>query len=532
MKLANERVTPAKVEAELAPLRKGEEVRQTLESLRALGAEVAYYQADLADDAATRAMVQRVARELGPIDVLVHGAGVEESRLIAEKSEGAFHRVFDGKAIGGRALLESVLPHAFVVSMGSVAGRFGNPGQVDYAAANDAMARMCLSRPHSLHIDWTAWDDVGMAVRGGMRSLLEGRGVDLLPADAGAALLADLIGARVSGEIVVAGALGDFEPGPAHPLLDSLEVSGNTARGTRVLTLARDGWIEDHAIEGTPVLPGVVGIELMGAVAKSLFPADVFAGVTDVSFDAPAKVYRNEPTTLHIEAHRIAPGRARARLVSTRTLRTGRVQETEHFSAHLVFGDVAPVDGLPGVFLPDEPVDRAGIYRRFFHGPQFQVLSGIVGVSADGLTADGVSLVLRDNLLTDALVVEAAFQAAGMHRMIVHHQMGLPHTGSCLADPAAGQGRGGAHHRRAPGRRRLRHRYRLGERASAADAGLRDDRPWAGSATGPVPHTPHGPAPLFSDAARRLGRGIRRARDRGGECGRGPGTVAHGAGTR
>lgn len=426
LKEAGERVTPAKVDAELAPLRKGEEVRQTLESLRGMGAEVGYYQADLADDAATREMVARVTRELGPVDVLVHGAGVEESRLIAEKSEGAFHRVFDGKAIGGRALLESIPGHAFAVSMGSVAGRFGNPGQVDYAAANDAMARMCHARPGSLHIDWTAWDDVGMAVRGGMRSLLEGRGVDLLPADAGAALLADLIGARVSGELVVAGGLGDFEPGPGHPLLDSLEVSGNTARGTRVLTLARDGWIEDHAIEGNPVLPGVVGIELMAAVAASLFPADGFAGVTDVSFDAPAKVYRKEPTTLHIEAHRIAPGRARARLVSTRTLRTGRIQETEHFSAHLVFGDVQAVEGLPGVFLPDETVDQAGIYQRFFHGPRFQVLTGVVGVSADGLIADGVTLVLREGLLTDALVVEAAFQAAGMHRMIVSHQMGLP----------------------------------------------------------------------------------------------------------
>ena len=40
--------------------------------------------------------------------------------------------------------------------------------------------------PRSLHIDWTAWGDVGMAVRGGMQSLLEGRGVQLLPADAGA----------------------------------------------------------------------------------------------------------------------------------------------------------------------------------------------------------------------------------------------------------------------------------------------------------------------------------------------------------
>ena len=311
--------------------------------------------------------------------------------------------------------------------MGSVAGRFGNPGQVDYAAANDALARMCYARPNSLHIDWTAWDDVGMAVRGGMRSLLEGRGVDLLPADAGASLLADLIGAKVTGELVVAGALGDFEPGPDHPLLDSLEVDGARATGTRVLTVARDRWIEDHAIEGTPVLPGVVGLELMAAVASALFEGQGFAGATGVSFEAPAKVYREEPTTLFIEAERIAPGRAQARLVSRRTLRTGREQRTEHFTATLVFGEVPPVEALPSAFLPDEPVDQAGIYRRFFHGPAFQVLSNVIGVSADGLSADGQAMGLVPGMITDALVVEAAFQAAGLHRMIVSHQMGLPH---------------------------------------------------------------------------------------------------------
>ena len=80
------------------------------------------------------------------------------------------------------ALATHVDPDAWFVSMGSVAGRFGNPGQVDYAAANEAMAQVCLVRPRSLHVDWTAWADVGMAVRGGMDKLLGERGVEMLPA--------------------------------------------------------------------------------------------------------------------------------------------------------------------------------------------------------------------------------------------------------------------------------------------------------------------------------------------------------------
>ena len=74
------------------------------------------------------------------------------------------------------------------MSMGSVAGRFGNAGQADYAAANDALARLTTSLPNGLCVDWTAWSGAGMATRGGMQHLLEQRGVQLLPHEAGAAL--------------------------------------------------------------------------------------------------------------------------------------------------------------------------------------------------------------------------------------------------------------------------------------------------------------------------------------------------------
>ncbi len=430
LKVAGERVTPAKVEAVLAPMRKAEEIRLNLEELRSHGARAEYLQADLADADSVRAMVQQVTDSFGPIAVAIHGAGVEESRLLGDKDDSAFRRVFDGKALGGKALLEAIPADAFAVGMGSVAGRFGNPGQVDYAAANDALCRMCLARPNSLHVDWTAWDDVGMAVRGSMRNLLEERGVQLLPADAGAALLVDLVAHRLEGEFVVAGALGDFEPGPAHALLDTLELSEDRATATRELTVGGDPWIGDHSIDDVPVLPGVIGLELMAACAAHLFPEGHYQRARDVRFEAPVKVHGSRSTTLVVEAERTTrPGEARARLVSVRTLRTGRVRRTEHFSATVCFGasETLP-DGLPSAFLPDETVDAAGIYRRFFHGPLFQVLHGVFGVSRDGLVAEGAAddTGIGPDLSTSPLTLEAAFQAAGLHRMIVAHEMGLP----------------------------------------------------------------------------------------------------------
>jgi acyl transferase domain-containing protein/NAD(P)-dependent dehydrogenase (short-subunit alcohol dehydrogenase family)/phosphopantetheinyl transferase len=436
LQLAGERVTPARVEAALSSLRKSDEIRRTLEELRAMGAVASYVRADLASPQEVSALVDGVLERHGTIDVLIHGAGVEESRQLQDKDEAAFHRVFDGKALGGQALVAHLPPTTYVVSMGSVAGRFGNPGQVDYGAANDALARLCHTRPGSLHVDWTAWDDVGMAVRGGMRGLLTERGVELLPADAGAGLLASLVANKVTGELVVAGALGDFEEGPDHPLLDTLELgalgaSGDgelTARGTRSFTRTSDPWLLDHAIDGVPVLPGVIGLELMAAVAAPLFPGLPWRGARAVRFDAPVKVHRDGVTTVVIDAVATSTREARVLLSSQRRLATGRVQRLDHFSAIVVFGEGLPLDGLPSVFLPDEELDQSAIYKRFFHGPSFQVLQAVFGVSQDGLVGEGAvrHAAVGEGLLTAPLVLEAAFQAAGLHQMIVAHTLALP----------------------------------------------------------------------------------------------------------
>ena len=70
--------------------------------------------------------------------------------------------------------------------MGSVAGRFGNAGQVDYSASNEWLASSARSIDSNvLNVCWTAWGDVGMATRGSVQQVLEASGVDLLPGEGG-----------------------------------------------------------------------------------------------------------------------------------------------------------------------------------------------------------------------------------------------------------------------------------------------------------------------------------------------------------
>ena len=69
----------------MRPLRRAEEARQNIEAMRASGAKVSFWSVDLADAASVSQALQQVRNFWGPISGVVHGAGVEESRLIADK---------------------------------------------------------------------------------------------------------------------------------------------------------------------------------------------------------------------------------------------------------------------------------------------------------------------------------------------------------------------------------------------------------------------------------------------------------------
>ncbi len=428
LEATNKRVTPKMIEDRLKPLRVSEEARQNVEAMIALGALVELRALDLANPDAVRLAVAELRMKHPRIDLVVHGAGVEESRLLTDKDETAFRRVFDGKAEGGLALAEGLDASTFFVSMGSIAGRFGNAGQVDYSAANEAMAQVCLARPRSLHLAWTAWAGVGMAVRGGMESLLTSRGVELLPPQAGARLLCDLVASGVCGELVVAGRLGDFQSPSIHPLLDSVELVGDRAIGRRRMSVETDPWILDHAIDNVPVLPGVMGLEMMVGAALASDPRGRFVGFEDVTFSAPLKLHRDQAADIEVTAEPDEEGAWRCTLSSSRTLKNGRTQVTRHFEARVQLVEMPLLPALPGAWFPEERVSQKDIYRRFFHGARFQVLRAAEAVTVQGLLAEAVVEhgSIAEGLISEPLVLESAFQAAGLHRIALEGVMALP----------------------------------------------------------------------------------------------------------
>ena len=55
----------------------------------------------------------------------------------------------------------------------------------------------------------------------------------------------------------------------------------------------RDPWLGDHVIGGMPILPGVVGVELLVQAASELLPGRRFAVLENLRLHRAVKLLRN-----------------------------------------------------------------------------------------------------------------------------------------------------------------------------------------------------------------------------------------------
>jgi NAD(P)-dependent dehydrogenase (short-subunit alcohol dehydrogenase family) len=479
-KARGERATPAMVERELAGIERAHCALEAIEAVRAAGGEARYHSVDLRDGAAVARAIDDVRAHSGRIDVLMHAAGVEVSHFLPSKDPREFDLVFDVKSDGWFNLLRAAgdLPIRSTVVFSSIAGRFGNAGQTDYSAANDLLCKTTASfrttRPETrgIAIDWTAWSGIGMASRGSIPQMMELAGIDMLPADAGIPVVRrELTAGGFRGEVVIAGRLGVLQkesdetggldldrvaPGNGGPMIGhmtGLSLSEGLVVET-TLDPAKQAFLDDHRIDGTPVLPGVMGIEAFGELATQLVPGYHIRVVEDVNFLAPFKFYRGEPRCLTLSA-RIRPQGANfvadCRLIGERRLANqSEPQRTTHFTARVLLEREpwAPASGPP-VEAPDGVPHRAPvIYRLYFHGPAYQVLDSVwtEGLGTIGLLNSALPPDHDPNeapLVMAPRLIELCFQTAGLREMVDSGRFALPQhidQVSVTRDPAGANG--------------------------------------------------------------------------------------------
>ncbi len=97
--------------------------------------------ADVGDEDDVAAMVETVAAELGPVEVLVNNAGITRDGLLLRMKPTDWDDVVSTNLrslyVCSKAVLRAMVRARWgrIISIGSVAGIAGNPGQTNYAAS-------------------------------------------------------------------------------------------------------------------------------------------------------------------------------------------------------------------------------------------------------------------------------------------------------------------------------------------------------------------------------------------------------------
>jgi acyl transferase domain-containing protein/acyl carrier protein/NAD(P)-dependent dehydrogenase (short-subunit alcohol dehydrogenase family) len=480
-----ERATPALVEKELANVERARAALSAIDAVRDAGGNAHYCAVNLTDADAVTRVIEKVRTREGRIDVLLHAAGLDRSRSLADKDQREFDLVFDVKSDGLFNLLHAIadMPLGAVVAFSSIAGRFGNPGQTDYSSANDLLCKVVsnfrTTRPNTrgIAIDWTAWAGIGMATRGSIPKVMELAGIDMLHPEAGVPLIRrELTAGNTRGEVVIAERLGllmnewhptggidtdaylrasDTHISVLGPMMGKVVRMGihSPMRIETVLDPRVQPFLHDHQIDGTPVLPGVMGIEAFAEAALRFLPGWHIATIEDVNFHAPFKFYRNEPRTLNIDARIRCCDEslvADCLLIGERQLPNhSELQTTTHFSGHVRLSRkiAEPASRARFERHSGQSIEARDIYRVYFHGPAYQVLdrvwwdgNRVIGLMAANLP--GNHQPLEAPTLVAPRLIELCFQTAGIFEMGTHSRMGLPQhvdriTTFCAGEDAA-----------------------------------------------------------------------------------------------
>ena len=480
-----EAVTPAGVERALAAVQRDREIRANLADLRAAGAQVEYHALDMADAAAVQTAIIAISARLGRIHGVIHGAGVIEDRRITDKTPASWSRVVAPKVLGALALAAALdaAPPAFFVLFASVAGRFGNSGQTDYAVANELLNRLAAQLAprwpgcRTVAVNWGPWagtrHGAGM-VSDAVRAKFEAQGVALVDPEGGAAaLFAEIMRGPADCTEVVLGA-GPWErheaeraaadrgraaalpaepavAGPGHwPLLPGVRQEPGARGGTRLLrrlALAGDPWLGEHRIGGVAVLPLALAAEIAAEAAAEVWSDWQVGGLSDLRLLAGLRLEGDAPCDVEVvlggSEHADAGGfSARVELRGTAS-GAGRVGRAHYrTSVVMVPREAAPVADATVVALATEilalrlaaaPVSAHAAYRdMLFHGPSYQAIKRLVGLDGRGVVAE-----VRPSLTTsfggggwlfDPGVVDAAAQLAWIWSRQWRGQPALPNA--------------------------------------------------------------------------------------------------------
>jgi phthiocerol/phenolphthiocerol synthesis type-I polyketide synthase E len=345
--------------------RAGSATDADLAEITTAGAEVRVFAGDVADERAMRRVVDTLTARFGPVNGVLHLAGVAGDGMLLMRQADAAERVLRPKVLGTLVLAElfaSRPPLDFFVSFSSRAGSEGLVGGGDYAAANaflDAYARTSTSDGgHMVSIGWPAWARVGMAARASASSSAQ------------------------------------------HPAVREAATQEAGRGWTRVVSEMDYPFLNEHRINGTAVMPGTGLLDLIVTAFQTEVPAEAPGAVQlrEATIRQPLAVHGSGCLRIALEP----AGTGWAFELWSAPLDGG--EETLHVTGEVAWSSrSAPVVDLPALqermtaHRPPPPFDG----RVFTFGPRWNNIVQVSLLSEDDRSEKLVSLELPGDFLAD-----------------------------------------------------------------------------------------------------------------------------------
>ncbi len=126
------------------------------DDIRALGVEAEIFCADVSKYEDCENMVKAVKERFGTIDALINNAGITRDGLMARMPEEQYDMViavnqksvFNMMKLAGNVMIRQ--KQGKIVNLASVAGLYGNPGQINYSASKAAIIGMTMTAAKEL----------------------------------------------------------------------------------------------------------------------------------------------------------------------------------------------------------------------------------------------------------------------------------------------------------------------------------------------------------------------------------------------
>lgn len=272
------------------------EIKRNLTEFASHGIEVHYHQCDVSNRHDLDKTLRNIRRISGPITGVLHGAGIGKDARFDRKQPEKVKQCIAAKVDGSLALMQATLndPLEVFIGFGSISGRFGANGHTDYSLSNDMLCKQIRwfqsQRPsvRSIGFHWHAWGDVGMATKPETKLALEMIKMQFMPAREGLNhLIREIENWSNDSEILITddryyrlfyasellGEVTNSKLGQSTyktPLINE-STKSDFSKMVHKATLDPkvDPFLTEHRLDDAPLLPIVIGTELLLESARA-----------------------------------------------------------------------------------------------------------------------------------------------------------------------------------------------------------------------------------------------------------------------